>query len=664
MVGGRPGRALRVVRPFAVAALAAWLTGGCAPGAVGGGPPPGPSGPAGAGSRAEAAPPPAGSLERVDRLVSAGRADSAALLADSLYFAWRPHSDMADRAASALWREAGALRSVGRPRAAAARLRELLSRYPGAREARDAVRLLAALDVDLVRDPSAAAVLLAHADAIDDAARKLLRTAAGHMSGAELEAILDGRRPGEAGEGEDGGRAAPGPERDRAILLAALARDLARSGRTDSAGRVAAAVLRGSADAPERDVASAVRDGRIAAVRGPLVLGALFTTSGRFAAVGGWLREGVDLALEEALASGGPEVRVESLDEGDDPAVVPGLVQRLEADGVVAILGPVRSRALAAAAAARRDPGLLLVSPTATDAPRASNGRSDLDAYALWDRTRRQVDAARDLGRWLGSTVRLGVSATLYARDPEGIAAALAYRAGLGAGAGTVASEAFDADSTTFRGPIARVGAFEPRGVFVAGGGPSTILQLAPQLSYFGARDLLVAGGPTWAQPEVVRRLEPSPTQERIVATYLDWTDQESGWSRFRAAYETKYHKSIANNVVPALGYDAAKLVLAALPDEPVPHPRATARALARLTSLEGATGTLTPDATAGTVARATLIRRLDERRLAPADPDSVRAWLDRSGLLEAAGLRRQRAVARKAVRKFAADTTRGGTRP
>ena len=651
-----------MARPLAVAVLAAWLLGGCAPGAVGGGPPPGPSGPPGAGPRAEAEPPPAGSLERVDRLLSADRADSAALLADSLYFAWRPHPDMADRAASALWREAGALRGAGRPRAAAARLRELLGRYPGAHETRDAVRLLAALDVDLVRDPSAAAVLLAHPDAVDAAARKLLRTAAGHMSGAELEAILAGRRPGEAAK--DAERAAPGRERDRAVLLAALARDLARSGRADSAGRVAAAVLRGSADPPERDVASGVQEGRIAAVQGPLLLGALFTTSGRFAAVGGWLREGVDLALEEAAASGGPAVRVESLDEGDDPAVVPGLVERLEGAGVVAILGPVRSRALAAAAAARRDPGLLLLSPTATDAARGSNGGSDLDAYALWDRTRRQVDAARDLGRWLGSTVRLGVSATLYARDPEGIEAALAYRAGLGAGAGTVASEAFDPDSTTFRGPIARVGAFEPRGVFVAGGGPSTILQLAPQLSYFGARDVLVAGGPTWAQPEVVRRLEPSPTQERIVATYLDWTDRESGWSRFRAAYEMKYHKSLGNNVVPALGFDAAKLVLAALPDEPVPHPRATARALARLAKVEGATGTLRPDAPAGTVARATLIRRLDERRLVPADPDSVRAWLDRSGFLEAAGLRRQRAAAREAVRRFAADTTGGGTRP
>lgn len=662
MVGGRADRVRRALRPWVAAVVVAWLAGACAPGATGRAPSAGPETAAAPGRGAEAAPPPAGALDRVDRLLSAGQPDSAALVADSLYFAWRPHPDLSDRAASALWREAGALRRAGRPRAAAARLRELLGRYPEAHEVAESVRLLAALEVDLARDPTAAALLLAHPDAVDESARGLLRTAAGHMSGAELDAVLAGRPPGGAAGGVAG--PAPGRDRDRAVLLAALARDLARAGRGDSASRVAASVLRGSAEGPERDTARAVQAGRVPAVSGPLVLGLLFTTSGRFAAVGGWLREGVDLALEEAEAAGGTEVRVESLDEGDDPAVVPGLVRRLEADGVVAILGPVRSRALADAAVARRDPGLLLLSPTATDAPPRSTGPAGRNAYALWDRTRRRVDAARDLGRWLGSAVRLGVSATLYARNPEGIDAALAYRAGLGAGAGTVASEAFDPDSTTFRGPIARVGSFEPRGVFVAGGGPTTVLQLAPQLSYFGAQDVLVAGGPTWALPEVVRRLEPSPTQERIVATYLDWSDPQSGWSRFRAKYEKKYHKSLGNNVVPALGYDAAKLVLAALPDEPVPHPRATARALARLSRLSGATGVLSPDSSTGTVGRATLIRRLENRGLVAADPDSVRAWLGHSGFLEAAGLRRQRAAARQAVRKFAADTTGGGTRP
>jgi ABC-type branched-subunit amino acid transport system substrate-binding protein len=596
----------------------------------------------------------------VDRLLARGQADEAALLADSLYFAWRTRSGIADRAAEALWREAGVLGRQGRRHSAADRLRELLERYPESRERREAVRLLARLDVELVRDPSTARLLLSHPDAVDDSARAVLRTAAGNMSALELSAVLAGA----SSDGPPSSRAAgAGRPRDRAVLMAALARDLARSGRADSATRVASSVLEGTADGAEREVARAVASGGIRPRTEPLVIGAILTTSGRFAQVGAWLREGIDLALEEADSGRGPSVRIETQDEGDDPSVVPRLVRSLEEQGAVAIIGPVRSRALSDAAAARRDPGLLLLSPTATEALPRSLDATYPGAYALWDRARRRVDAARDLGRWLGHEVGLGPSATLYAADGSGVDEALAYRAGLGSGSGTIASEPFDPDSTTFRGPIARVGAFEPRGVFVAGGDPSTVLQLAPQLSYYGTGDVLVAGGVTWSRPEVVRRLEPSPTQERIVATYLDWSDPHSGWESFRARYEKKYHKSLGNNVVPALGYDAAKLVLAALRGESVPHPRATSRAFARLSGLQGATGVLSPDVSRGSVARATLIRRLSDRRLVPAEPDSVRAWLDRSGFLAAAGLRRQRAVAREAVRKASADST-GGSRP
>ncbi len=656
MEGGR-GTVRRHARVFLTACLAASLSAGCAAGSVG---PRASGGPeAAAGSDRSPTPPPSASLDLVDRMVAAGEADAAATLADSLYFAWRDSRGTADRAATALWRESRALVRAGRSREAAARLDELLERFPSAGERNEALRLLARLDIELVREPAAASLLLSHPDAIDDSGRALLRTAAGRMSAAELRNALRDAR-----DARGASASPPGRDPDRLVLVAALARDLAAAGRADSAARLASEVLRGRAVGPERELARSIEAGGVSVSKEPVVIGAILTNSGRFAAVGGWLREGIDLALEEASAGGGLEVKLEVVDEGDDPSAIPGLVRRLEEDGAVAIVGPVRSRALVDAAAARSDPGVALMSPTATTAPPRTPGASGLEAYALWDEGRRRVDPARDLGRWLGSVVRLGASATLYASDPVGIDEALAYRAGLAAGSGTVASEPFDTDSTTFRGPIARVGAFDPRGVFVAGADAGTILQLAPQLSYFGARDVLVAGGPTWARPEVVRRLEPSPTQERIVAATMDWSDPGSGWSAFRVMYEKKYHKSLGNNVVPALGFDATKLILAALPAEPVPHPRATARALARLSNVRGATGTLTPDAATGTVERATLIRRLADRRLAPADPDSVRAWLDHSGFLEAAGLRRQRASAREAVREAAGDTTGGGGRP
>ncbi|HKK28129.1 MAG TPA: ABC transporter substrate-binding protein [Gemmatimonadota bacterium] len=632
---------------------AAALVMGCAAGTAG---PAGPGPSAGrvpGGGGAEAAPPPAGALGRVESLVAAGHADSAAVLADSLYFAWRSYPDTRDRAPEALWSEAGALREAGRPGAAADRLEELLDHFPDASRSRDAVRALAGIEHGAAHDPSAVRLLLSHPDAVDDSGRAVLRSAAGRMSAVELEEAL----------GVSGA-----PERDRSVVLAALARELARAGRGDSAGRVARRVLSSGAAAPDRRLGDSVASGRIEAFRGPIVVGAILPRSGRYQVVGSWLRQGIDLALEEAGAAGGPRVRLEVVDEGDDPAAVPGLVRQLEEAGAVVVIGPIRSRALAAAAEARSRSGLALVSPTATDAPWRGAGAFPLDAYALWDSRTREVEAVRDLGRWLADEADVGRSAILFATDVGGIEAALAFRAGLsaGGGSGSVVAAGFDPDSTTFRGPIGRVGAFGPRAVFVAGATAGTLLQLAPQLSYFGARDALLAGGPGWAEPDVVRRLEPSPTQRRVVAAYRDWSDSASGWNRFRAKYETKYRKSLGANVVPGLGYDAARLALEALPADGVPHPGVVARRLAGVSDLAGATGTLSPDRATSTVARRTLIRVLEDRRLAPAAPDSVRAWLEQSGFLEAAGLRSRRAAARQAVRDaFGSKAdTKGGGRP
>lgn len=645
-------RAKAAVRGRLTALAAAALVMGCAAGAAGPGGP-GPSAGGISGGVAEAAPAAARSLGRVESLVAAGRPDSAAVLADSLYFVWRSYPDTRDRAPEALWSEAGALREAGRAGAAADRLGELLSRYPDEPRSRDAVRELARLQHGAAHDPSAARLLLSHPDAVGDSARALLRAAAAGMSAAELEGAL----------ATDGAGA-----RDRSVVLAALARELARAGRGDSAGRVARRVLSSEAAPVDRRLADSVASGRVEAFHGPLVVGAILPESGRYQVVGKWLREGIDVALDEATAAGGPRVRLEVVGGGDDPAAVPDLVRRLEEAGAVVVLGPIRSRALAAAAADRSRAGLALLSPTATDAPMRPAGAFPLDAYALWDSRTREVEAVRVLGRWLADEAHVGRSAILFATDASGIDAALAFRAGLsaGAGSGSVAAAGFDPDSTTFRASIRRIGAFGPRAVFVTGAASGTLLQLAPQLSYFGARNALLAGGPGWAEPDVVRRLEPSPTQRRVVAAYRDWSDPESGWGRFRAMYEKKYRKSLGANVVPALGYDAARLALAALPADGVPHPGAVARRLAGVSDLEGATGTLSPERATSTVRRRTLIRVLHDRKLAPAEPDSVRAWLEASGFVEAAGLRSRRAAAREAVRQaFGSEAdTKGGGRP
>jgi ABC-type branched-subunit amino acid transport system substrate-binding protein len=579
-------------------------------------------------------------LADVRRVRDAGRPAAAATLADSLYFTVRDRPDLAEVAAGALSAEAGALEAAGEPREAARRLEELLELYP--RRAGDAPRRLARLRHSLGEDPAVARVLLRHPGAVDDSARTLLRSAARSMSVAELEGVVDPRDPG---EGEVAG-----------MLLAELAVARARAGSPDAGREAARAALRTGAPAPERERARRVLDGGIGPREGPVRVGLLLPASGRFASVGDRLREGIELAVERHLPPGGPGVELLEVDAARDGADPAAQLAELEERGVVAVVGPVRSAGLERLARAARAPGPAVLSPTATRELALSGF-----LFTLWQRQRRGLDAAAAVGRWTGEVIREGPVGAVYPDGEEGRSLLLAFRRGLaGSSAWIAAASPYRGDATTFRGPISSVSAFGPRAVFAPGGSTESVLQMAPQLSYYGVRAAVVAGGPEWSDPATLRRLEPSFSQFRVVAAFADRSDPESGWSRFKATYEKKYRKSLFGNMLPALGHDAMLLVLRALRDVRPARPRAVARRIGVLEGVEGATGTLTPDPGTGTVHRRVLVRALEERSLAPVSGERVRQWMAGAGRLETARARTRRARALQAVRESGIELQAG----
>lgn len=584
----------RSLSAFCGAVLAVALA-GC----VRGGPPPGE--PAPDPERGERPPPEAPEteapsrerIEEASRLLDRGRAERAFLLADSLHFRFRASGDR-DGAARSLELAARARLARGDTAGAAELLGELTTALGDTRPAREAIVSLASLRVSLGDDPAAVAVLLEHPDAWDRRARPVLERASGHLSVGELDALL-----------EDAPAAAPG----EALSLLREARETARS---------------------EARRSSTVR------------IGLLIPSSGRLESVGRWLREGISLALASP-PEGAPDVELVPVDLAGGGSVREKVDRLLNSD-VAAIIGPVRSDELAAAseAAGHR----LVVSPTANAGPVGPR-----PGYALWDRDRRELDAASALGRWLGRAVRpLGVG-VLYPRTEMGRRSYLAFRRGLGAsGGGIGAAVAFDAEATTVEEPIRRIGAHAPPVVFAPAPGSGSILQLAPQLSYYGIRGAVVAGGPDWSSPSTFRRLEPSFDQFRIAPTYRD-RGEGGGWARFTESYEREYRKALGENVLPGLGHDAALLLLRALADVRPARPRAVARRFAALREVAGATGPMTPDAPKGTVGRAVEVRALSDRELVPTSAAEVRAWVREASGATPPHERRRRAQALRAVR-------------
>ena len=514
-------------------------------------------------------------LDRAEEALGDGDRSTAGVLADSLWLDWTGRDDL----------------------------------DPGSAE--DLVDLLDSVGAE----DRAAQVLLRVPFELDGGERKRLRGLVAELSIRELEALM---------EDEDGRDDA------RSIVAAELAWALAVADHPERARQFAEGVLDGAPDGAEQDRAEEVLEGRASPAVGPVRVGVVLPTSGRFAGVGEQVLEGALLALE--LHQADPDrspVDVIVLDDSSRVELGIDHVEALEEADVVAVLGPVRTEALESAAIRRDRNDLVLLSPTA-----AGGQGVDPNAYTLWDRDRREADVAVALASWLSEHMGLDSLGVLY---PYGWSshALEVLRAEVETNGGSIlAAQPYVADSTTFEAPIKALAAAEPAAVIVFADRPRTVLQIAPQLVYYGLRRWVTAGDANWSDPEVVRRLDPSYADHRLVGTYVDRVSTDTPWSRFEASYEAKYRKSLGNNMFAALGFDAMSLLLDGIPEAEWERRGAIGRAIRR-GQHSGATGELGVVSFSGGLGRDVVVRVLQDGELVIPDPEEMLSWAQEQRELE-----------------------------
>ncbi len=337
------------------------------------------------------------------------------------------------------------------------------------------------------------------------------------------------------------------------------------------------------------------------------IIGVVVAQSGSPALVqyGELVLQGIRLAVDSASTTG---PRLVVLDDGGDPERDPELVRQLAAQGAVAVIGPLLSPGLAAAARARSDTALVLISPTAsTVAP----GLPHIYSLNVPDE-----EGAAALARWAAHT---GVTriALLYPRMVEFQEKARVFAAAYRAARGTVVAEVpYDSGMTTFRDPLRRLSDASPEGLAVFAP-ERDVRQLAPQISYYGlaGKGLRLFGGENWTGEEILRLVDPRYTNGLVASTPLVRESPAAAWQEFARLYETTYRKTL-DTPFPALGWDAARLVLSALPRGRHPRPEDVARRLAGLKGFRGATGVLALKG--GVVVREPFLVRIEEARLVP----------------------------------------------
>lgn len=382
-------------------------------------------------------------------------------------------------------------------------------------------------------------------------------------------------------------REAPRHPRLLPVFQVELATRRALMGDMEEGRELAARALELSPGPQVAEEARVLMEGRLEGLDRELVtMGAILTESGppSLRNLSGEIRSGVEVALAEAEAAGAP-VHFQVLDDGAELDRISRHVEQLESQGVAGLLGPLEDDGLAAAARARRS-GLPMISPTARVLPP--------DAAHVFSLAGIDPAGSQALARLaLGSGIRQVV--VLHPRTAEMEEEAHHFRRAFEGGGGRILRTLVYAPGTTsFAEPFNEVLRLNPQGLVLLLP-PDDVDLIGPQVAFYGVDDLeelAILGNDVWSSEGVLQTVSPRHTEGVLTVTArVEGSRYGPRWDAFVQRYEEQFQRTL-RSPVPALGYDAARLLLQAT-REGGGTPSGTAAALGQIRDFPGATGTL-----------------------------------------------------------------------
>jgi len=530
--------------------------------------------------------------------------------ADSLFASWRDQASITSLADSALWLAGQSLEAQGSLGGAADRYEELARRVSEGLFRDQVVEHWIQALGNTGREFEAVKRALENPGVLSQNYLDTFRRWVSTLSKEQLQSVLS---------------TAPLETLAATVASVHLAELLVATGDTEEAKRIVSEVLERSPLGPERERAELLVSVVADPLAKPVKLGAILPLTGELADVGEWLREGIELAVEdyERLHRDGFDLELVILDDRSVADEIPAIMAELESEKVLGIIGPMGSEAFAAAARTRRDPKLPIISPTATEVQRPHES-----VYTLYDFVTRELDVAADLAHWVVEELGLKRVGILYPKMGRGRAVSAFEDAIVAAGGVVVAQEVYDPTLTTFQEPIEAIAEADPDVIYAPAPTPPVVLSLAPQLFYYGLYRHIILGSEAWADPTVLRRLETFSSDYKVVGLWVDRMGPGTQWENFKVKYERKYRKALRDNILPGLGYDAASVLLAALEASRVPMAAALAGYFSGTQGINGVTGFFNLDPEKSTVHRKTEVRMLRNKQLQPADRAELMEWL------------------------------------
>ncbi|HZI13047.1 MAG TPA: ABC transporter substrate-binding protein [Myxococcus sp.] len=343
---------------------------------------------------------------------------------------------------------------------------------------------------------------------------------------------------------------------------------------------------------------------------GPIVIGTLGSLTGSEASFGTVVRDGIQFAVEEVNAAGGVKgrkVELRSYDtQGRIEESVAAAQRLLTQDRVVLLLGDVTSSgslAIADAAQAARVP---MVTPSATHPDVTKKGAFIFRTCCI------DPFQGGAMARYARETLKLERVAVLHdAKNASSLGLSEAFQEAFQKLGGTVvAVETYSKGDTDYRAPLLAVKKAKPQALYLPGF-YSEVGVIARQARELGLRQPLL-GGDGWESDRIFE-LAGSALEGAYYSSHYAEDNPAPELRRFISAFRARYGRN--PEAASALGYDAARVALAAMARAPSLDGPVLRDAIAATKDFPGATGTLTLDADRNPVKPAVILTIQDGRR-------------------------------------------------
>ena len=344
---------------------------------------------------------------------------------------------------------------------------------------------------------------------------------------------------------------------------------------------------------------------------GPILIGSVGSLTGPEASFGAPVRDGIQFAVEQVNAAGGVKgrkVEVRTYDSQgrleDSVSAAQRLVTR---DQVALILGEVSSSASLAIADVAQAARVPMVTPSATH-PDVTRKGDYIFRTCFIDPFQGQA-----MARFARESLKLErVSVLQDGRNAYSLGLSQAFQEGFKRLGGTIVSiEGYSKGDTDFRAPLLAVKKVKPQALYLPGfyGEVGIMARQAREVGL----ELPLLGGDGW-ESERLLALAGNALEGSYYSTHYAVDNPSPELQRFVAAYQERYGH--APDVSAALGYDAARVALAAMERAESLTGPAIRDALAKTKDFPSVSGTISLDADRNPVKPAVILKIQDGKRV------------------------------------------------